>query len=184
MAPFELCNDIGVSLNVQPSGEAIPYPRRVTEARWLSAEEQRAWRAYLESTVLLFDALDRQLQQDAGMPHGYYEILVRLSEAPGRAMRMSELATQTRSSRSRLSHAVARLEEKGWVERIDCPTDRRGQVAHLTDTGFAVLEGAAPGHVELVRRQVIDQLTPEQIQQMTAIGQAILDGLAYEELAD
>src|ERR1700712_2694349 len=116
--------------------------------RWLSADEQRAWRSYLEATLLLFDELDRQMQQDSSMPHAYYEILVRLSETEGRAMRMSELAIQTRSSRSRLSHAVARLEERGWVERQDCPTDRRGQVAVLTDVGMGVLEAAAPTPVE------------------------------------
>ena len=149
----------------------------MTQPRWLSDEEQRAWRSYLEATVLLFDALDRQLQQEAGIPHAYYEILVRLSESPSRSMRMSELATQTRSSRSRLSHAVARLEEKGWIERVDCPTDRRGQVAHLTDVGFATLERAAPGHVEAVRSYMIDNLSPEQIEQLTAIGIAIRDGL-------
>jgi DNA-binding MarR family transcriptional regulator len=150
----------------------------VTGTRWLSADEQRAWRAYLEATNLLFDALDHQLNQDAGMPHAYYEILVRLSESPSRAMRMSELAEQTRSSRSRLSHAVARLEERGWVERVECPTDRRGQVAHLTETGFGVLEEAAPAHVEAVHTFVVDRLTPEQIAQLEVIGQAILDGLA------
>ena len=128
--------------------------------------------------MLLFDALDRQLQQDVGMPHGYFEILVRLSESPARTLRMSELAPLTRSSRSRLSHAVARLEERGWVEREDCPTDRRGQIAQLTDAGFAVLVAAAPSHVDTVRRLVIDALTCEQIEQMTIIGQAILDGLA------
>jgi DNA-binding MarR family transcriptional regulator len=152
----------------------------VTGTRWLSAAEQRAWRAYLEATNLLLDALDRQLQQDAGMPHGYYEILVRLSESPSRAMRMSELAVATRSSRSRLSHAVARLEERGWVERVDCPTDRRGQVAHLTDKGFGVLEAAAPAHVEMVHAQVIDRLTPDQITQLEAIGQAIVEGLEVD----
>ena len=146
--------------------------------RWLSAEEQRAWRAYLEATLLLFDELDRQMQQDSGMPHAYYEILVRLSEAEGRAMRMSELAVQTRSSRSRLSHAVARLEERGWVERQDCPTDRRGQVAHLTDKGFGVLAAAAPSHVDAVRAHVIDQLTPEQISHLADIGNALIEGLA------
>src|SRR5690348_11734002 len=114
---------------------------------WLSAEEQRAWRAYLEATMLLFDALDRELQRDARMPHAYYEILVRLSEAEGRTLRMSELADRTRSSRSRLSHAVARLEERGWVVRRECADDRRGQLAQLTDEGFAVLAEAAPGHV-------------------------------------
>jgi DNA-binding MarR family transcriptional regulator len=147
------------------------------EPRWLSADEQRCWRAYLEATYLLFDAIDRQLQQDSGMPHGYYEILVRLSESPSRSMRMSELATRTRSSRSRLSHAVARLEERGWVERRDCATDRRGQEAHLTDGGFAALAAAAPGHVETVRANLIDQLTPEQIEQLGAIGEAIIAGL-------
>jgi DNA-binding MarR family transcriptional regulator len=145
--------------------------------RWLSAEEQRAWRAYLESTLLLFDMLDRQMQQDSGMPHGYYEILVRLSECDERRMRMSELAVRTRSSRSRLSHAVARLEDRGWVERLDCPTDRRGQVAHLTDKGFGVLAAAAPAHVDAVRKHVIDQLTPAQIAALTEIGTAIITGL-------
>jgi DNA-binding MarR family transcriptional regulator len=150
----------------------------VSATRWLNAAEQEAWRAYLEATLLLFDALDRQLQQDAGMPHGYYEILVRLSECPSRSMRMSQLATSTRSSRSRLSHAVTRLEEKGWVERLDCATDRRGQVAHLTDAGYAVLEQAAPGHVEAVRIHLIDKLTPEQIEQLREISTAVRDGLA------
>ena len=155
----------------------------MADPRWLNAEEQQAWRAYLEATLLLFDALDRQLQQDAGMPHGYYEILVRLSESADRSMRMSELATLTRSSRSRLSHAVARLEERGWVERLDCPTDRRGQVAHLTDEGFRVLENAAPGHVEAVHAHLVDRLTPEQLRQLAAIGAAVRDGLAPEGCA-
>jgi DNA-binding MarR family transcriptional regulator len=108
------------------------------------------------------------------MPHAYYEILVRLSEADGRSLRMSELADRTLSSRSRLSHAVARLEERGWVAREDCPTDRRGQVARLTDAGLATLAAAAPGHVNAVREFLIDRLTGEQLEQLTAIGEAIL----------
>ena len=148
--------------------------------RWLSEEEQRAWRAYLESTKVLFDALDRQLQREADMPHAYFEILVRLSEAPGRALRMSELADITRSSRSRLSHAVARLEERGWLAREDHPTDRRGQVATLTDAGFAVLREAAPGHVATVRRLMIDALTPDQLSQLTAIGEAVVARVAED----
>lgn len=146
--------------------------------RWLSDTEQRAWRSYLESTKVLFDALDRQLQRDAGLPHAYFEILVRLSEADGRAMRMSELADRTLSSRSRLSHAVARLEERGWVTRAECATDRRGQVATLTAAGFEVLAAAAPGHVETVRGFVIDALTPEQLDQLTAIGETIVARVA------
>jgi DNA-binding MarR family transcriptional regulator len=130
---------------------------------------------------LLFDALDRQLQRDSGIPHAYYEILVRLSETECRSMRMSELADATRSSRSRLSHAVARLEERGWLKRVDCATDKRGQVAILTDKGFAALVDAAPGHVETVRRHVIDQLSAEQISQLEQIGSTIVTGLESGE---
>jgi DNA-binding MarR family transcriptional regulator len=150
----------------------------MTGTRWLSADEQRAWRAYVESTKVLFDALDRQLQGDAEMPHAYYEILVALSEAPDRAMRMSELAERTLSSRSRLSHAVARLEERGWVVREECPTDRRGQIARLTERGFATLSAAAPGHVGAVREYLIDALTPEQLDQLSAIGRLIVARVA------
>jgi DNA-binding MarR family transcriptional regulator len=146
--------------------------------RWLTPDEQRAWRAYLESTKMLFDALDRQLQRKAEMPHAYYEILVRLSEAPGRALRMSELADLTLSSRSRLSHAVARLEERKWVEREDCLTDRRGQIARLTDAGLAVLQDAAPAHVDSVRDYVIDVLSPEQLRQLATIGETIIAKVA------
>jgi len=146
--------------------------------RWLTDEEQRAWRAYLESNKVLFDALDRRLQRTADMPHAYYEILVRLSEAPGRALRMSELADITRSSRSRLSHATARLEERGWVARTPHETDRRGQIATLTDAGFEVLVAAAPDHVETVRRFVIDGLSAAQLAQLTEIGEAIIARVA------
>lgn len=146
--------------------------------RWLSADEQRVWRAFLESTRLLQDGLSRQLQRDAGMPHTYYEILVRLSEAPERALRMSDLADRSQSSRSRLSHAVARLEELGWVRRQSCGTDRRGQFAQLTDEGFAALEAAAPGHVEAVRSMLFDALRPEQIRALGEIAETLRDRLA------
>jgi DNA-binding MarR family transcriptional regulator len=146
--------------------------------RWLSPDEQRAWRAYLESTKVLFDALDRQLQRQADMPHAYFEILVRLSEADGRALRMSQLADCTLSSRSRLSHAVNRLEERGWVEREDCATDRRGQIARLTDAGYAVLTKVAPTHLDSVRDLVIDVLTPDQLRELAVIGEAIIAKVA------
>jgi DNA-binding MarR family transcriptional regulator len=144
-----------------------------TRTRWLTAAEQRTWRAFLGATQLLFSTVEGQLQRESGIPHGYYEILVRLSEAPDRSLRMSQLAEASASSKSRLSHAVARLEERGWIERLDCPTDRRGQVARLTDIGFTALEGAAPGHVEQVRRSLFDVLTPEQVTQLGAISDAI-----------
>ena len=83
---------------------------------------------------------------------------------------MSQLAEAASASKSRASHAVARLEERGWVRRVDCPTDRRGQVAELTDEGYAVLVATAPGHVAQVRESLIDGLTPEQVTQLKAIG--------------
>lgn len=148
--------------------------------RWLDDDEQRTWRAYLHATASLHAQLDRELQRDAGLPHGYYEVLVHLSESPGRTVRMSELAERTRSSRSRLSHAVARLEEQGWVRREACEGDKRGQMCVLTDEGFAVLERAAPGHVEGVRTHLFDQLTREQVTSLRTISEALvahLDGL-------
>lgn len=141
--------------------------------RWLDDNQQRAWRAYLQASNSLWDVLDRQLQQDSGINHAYYEILVTLSEAPDRQLRMSELAERLLSSRSRLSHAVARLEERGWVERVACPTDRRGQLAVLTDAGFQALVGAAPGHVAAVRANLVDVLTPAQLRALRDISEAI-----------
>ncbi|GAA2329361.1 MarR family winged helix-turn-helix transcriptional regulator [Dactylosporangium salmoneum] len=145
--------------------------------RWLDEEEQVTWRAFYGAATLLIDRLDRELQHDAGMPHAYYEILVVLSESPERSLRMSELALQTRSSRSRLSHAVSKLEARGWVKRRDCDDDKRGQFADLTEQGFAALEAAAPGHVETVRTHLFDPLTPEQLDQLRQISQAITETL-------
>jgi DNA-binding MarR family transcriptional regulator len=144
------------------------------ETRWLSPEEQRTWRSFLTANRLLFERLDRQLSLDSGIPHAYYEILVRLSEADGWALRMSQLADSSASSRSRLSHAVARLEEAGWVSRSSCPTDRRGAIATLTEQGYAVLAAAAPGHVEAVRANLFDQLTDDQVRELGEISSALL----------
>lgn len=152
--------------------------------RWLSDEEQQTWRAFLAMRQLLFDQLDREVHRDSGLSHAYYEILVRLSEAPGRSLRMSELALHSMSSRSRLSHAVARLEERGWVRRTPYDEDRRGAVATLTDEGFAVLDAAAPGHVEGVRRHLFDQLTDEQVKQLREISLAIGDHLLALEASE
>src|SRR3954466_5982271 len=148
------------------------------EPRWLDAEEQKAWRAWLYSSLLLQDRLDRELTHGTGISHAYYEILVALSEAPERRMRMSELADRCLSSRSRLSHAVSRLEERGWVRREACADDARGQLAVLTDEGFAALEAAAPVHVESVRRHLFDQLSPVQVAALRDIGETLLKHLA------
>ena len=145
------------------------------DTRWLDDEEQQTWRSFLAANRLFFDCIERQLQQESGLPHTYFEILVRLSEAPDRTLRMSELAATSLSSRSRLSHAVARMEEAGWVRRRACETDRRGQFAELTDVGFEQLDAAARGHVEEVRRLLFDVLTPAQLRALREIADAITD---------
>ncbi|MFI1969651.1 MarR family transcriptional regulator [Streptomyces cinnamoneus] len=147
------------------------------EPRWLTDEEQGTWQAYLHASTLLEDYLDRQLQRDAGMPHVYYGLLVQLSEAPRRRMRMTELAQQAKITRSRLSHAVARLEKNGWVRREECPSDKRGQLAVLTDEGFAMLRASAPGHVAAVRAAIFDRLTPEQARRFGDMCRTIATGL-------
>jgi DNA-binding MarR family transcriptional regulator len=141
----------------------------MAEVRWLSKEHQRVWRNYLAATRMLETEIERQLQRDSRMPATYYEIMVSLSEAPDRTLRMSELAERNRFSRSRLSHAVARMEAEGWIERRECPSDKRGAFAVLTEAGFAVLADAAPGHVEQVRSLLFDNLTDEQINQLGEI---------------
>jgi DNA-binding MarR family transcriptional regulator len=88
---------------------------------------------------------------------------------------MSDLAKLSGSSRSRLSHAVARLEAAGWVLRQDSPTDRRSQIAVLTDHGFEALAAAAPGHVEGVRRHLFDPLSPTQLDQLRGISEALVE---------
>ncbi|MGV9559868.1 MarR family winged helix-turn-helix transcriptional regulator [Streptomyces sp. NPDC003401] len=152
-----------------------------SEPQWLTAEEQRIWRSYLHATTLLEDHMDRQLQRDAGMPHVYYGLLVKLAESPQRRLRMTELARDAKITRSRLSHAVARLEKNGWVRREDCPSDKRGQFAVLTDEGLDVLRGAAPGHVAAVRNALFDRLTPEQQKSLGEIMQIVAEGLQPNE---
>jgi DNA-binding MarR family transcriptional regulator len=152
----------------------VTSPSAPSGGRWLSAEEQATWRSGLAAWQWVLTAVDGQLQRDAGMPLAYYEILVRLSEAPDGSLRMTQLAEASASSKSRLSHAVARLEERGWVRRRDCPTDRRGQIAELTESGFAALRDTAPGHVEQVRAVLFDVLTPQQVRQLAEISESIL----------
>ena len=147
--------------------------------RWLTDEEQETWQAYLLSTRLLFEALDRQLQTEAGMAHSHYAILVTLADAPNRSMRMAELAARLNFSQSRVTHANARLERDGWVERTQCATDRRGQFAALTESGLRTLETVAPGHVAEVRRRVFDQLSPDEVRSLGEICRALLRG--YED---
>ena len=148
--------------------------------RWLDDTEMRAWRGLLQVLQLLPLALDRQLQAEAGIPHAYYTVLAVLSESPERSMRMSTLAALTATSQSRLSHSVARLEERGWVRRSQCPSDGRGSIAVLTDAGQAALAAAAPGHVAEVRRRVFDLLTPDQVHALADVADALAAGLAEQ----
>jgi DNA-binding MarR family transcriptional regulator len=145
--------------------------RRAAQAptRWLSEDEQRSWRAWVSMHLLLDDRLQRELHSAQGLSLADYEILVRLSEAPDRRLRMSELAEQALSSRSRLSHQVTRLERAGLVCRVECTSDRRGFFAVLTDHGWSTLVEAAPTHVTGVREHLVDQLTPDEF---AALGSA------------
>ncbi|MFJ9629048.1 MarR family winged helix-turn-helix transcriptional regulator [Streptomyces sp. NPDC091280] len=147
------------------------------EPRWLTPEEQRVWRFYMQASTLLEDHLDRQLQRDAGMPHIYYGLLVKLADAPESRLRMTELAMYAKITRSRLSHAVARLEKNGWVRREDCPSDKRGQFAVLTEEGHAVLRRTAPGHVSAVRQALFERLSPEQQKSLGEIMEIVAEGL-------
>jgi DNA-binding MarR family transcriptional regulator len=145
--------------------------------RWLDDEQQRAWRKFIAVTMLLPAALDAQLQRDADLTHFAYLVLAMLSEAPGRALRMSELAARANSSQSRLSHVVARLEERGWVRRERSADDARGNVALLTDAGYDKIVATAPGHVEAARSYLFEALTPTQVRQLDKICAAALTRL-------
>lgn len=141
--------------------------------RWLTPDQQRVWRVFLQASNQLREQLDRDLQRDAGLSLADYQTLAMLSEAPDRTLRMSDLAAQTWSSRSRLSHAVDRLEARGWVRRVSCPSDKRGAYAHLTDAGFAALAAAAPDHVRSVQRYVFDDLCARDLDALGRLSQSI-----------
>lgn len=133
----------------------------MSEVKWLTAKEQKAWRSWIAVATKLPEALSRDLQATHGLTLTDYEILAHLSESPDRSMRMSELAEATLASRSKLSHQVSRLEEMGFVERRTCAIDGRGQFAHLTNKGWRKIQSAAKDHVNSVRRHLVDVLGKE-----------------------
>lgn len=147
------------------------------DARWLTDEQQRTWRAWLTVAELLPRALDVQLQRDAGLSHPAYVVLAMLSEAPGRSRRMSDLARRANQSQSRLSHTVARLEARGWVRREPAPDDGRGAVAVLTDAGWDLVQSVAPGHVDAVRQAIFEPLTAEQTTSLCEVLQTLVERL-------
>jgi len=149
----------------------------MAETRWLTDDEQRIWRTFVHATKLLFDQLEHELDEQAEVPSRYYEVLAPLAEVPERRLRMSELADLSRSSRSRLSHSMDRLESLGWIRREACETDRRGAVAVLTAEGLSALEAAAPVHAQGVRSHFFDQLDEDQLEALGRIGERIIEHL-------
>jgi DNA-binding MarR family transcriptional regulator len=144
--------------------------------RWLTTTEQRAWRSYIRLAQLLMRQLDRDLHP-FGLSMHDYEILVELSEAPARRMRMTELADRTAQSRSRLSHQISRMESRGLVSREGCEGDKRGTFAVLTGHGAATIEQVAPAHVASVRGHFVDQLDPGELSALAEACEPILDKL-------
>jgi DNA-binding MarR family transcriptional regulator len=147
---------------------------------WLSPDEQAAWRQLVALLFRLPSALDAQLQRDAGISNFEYMVLSGLSEAENHTLRMSDLAAMASGSLSRLSHVVSRLEKRGWVRREACPGDGRFVNAVLTDEGMAKVVATAPGHVEAVRRLVVDALTPPQLAELGCASGAILGVIAKD----
>jgi DNA-binding MarR family transcriptional regulator len=145
------------------------------EPRWLSDEQQQAWRRFVEVLVKIPAALEAQLQRDAGLTHMGYIVLSTLSERDDRRLAMSRLAKRASASLSRLSHVVARLEAQGWVRRERDPEDGRVQIAVLTEEGFDKVRDSAPGHAEAVQQLVFDRLTPAQVRQLAKLADALLE---------
>ena len=160
--------------------DRTPYPGRVT--RWLDEDEQRAWLRLAGVMLKLSPALDSQLQRDSTLTHFDYLCLAMLSEREDRTMSMSELAGRVNASLSRLSHVVTKLEKRGWVARTPSPHSRRVTLARLTDEGWRVLEGAAPGHVETVRSLVFEDLSADDVASLERIAGRIVERIEVSRL--
>ena len=139
-----------------------------TGTRWLTDTEQQAWRSFLNAAKIILAEQERGMAAH-GLSGTDYSVLVCLSEAPNRRLRMSELAQTTLLEKSRLSHQITRMERADLVRRESCPGDRRGQFAVLTEQGWDVIQRVAPHHVELVRSIFIDRLTPAQLSQLESL---------------
>ena len=147
-------------------------------SRWLTEEEQRAWRGLLRMTAQLNARANRLLLQEYGISLADYEVLVALSEAPEGQLRVFEVADALAWEQSRVSHQLARMQRRGLITREGCATDARGAFAVLTTAGRAAIERAAPAHVEQVRQLVFDELSHEQVSALTEITTRVLDRLA------
>ena len=147
-------------------------------SRWLTEEEQRAWRGLLRMNRQLNARMNRQLQDEYGISLADYDVLVVLSEAPEGRLRVFEVTDALAWEQSRVSHQLARMQRRGLITREGCATDARGAFAVLTAAGRAAIERAAPAHVEQVRQLVFDELSHEQVSALTEITTRVLDRLA------
>jgi DNA-binding MarR family transcriptional regulator len=149
----------------------------VEPTRWLTPSEDRAWRAWLAMAERLRAQIARDLLADSGLSDADYMVLVHLSEAEGRRVRMNDLAARLNWSKSRLSHQLGRMQARGLVQREECPSDARGAFAVLGACGLAEIERAAPKHVASVRRHLIDVLDAKQLSQLSAIAELVVGHL-------
>jgi DNA-binding MarR family transcriptional regulator len=147
------------------------------DVRWLDADQQHSWRALMMGMTLLLDRLDEDLRRESSISLNEYEVLVRLSERPGREMRMAQLADAMAHSRSRVTHTVARMEKAGYLVRGTTPEDGRGVVATMTDEGYELLVAAAPRHVESVRRNLVDLVAPDDFAALGRVFDTVSDHL-------
>jgi DNA-binding MarR family transcriptional regulator len=159
------------------SPQASADAHDTAESRWLSSAEEEAWKAVAALMLQLPGPLDAQLQHDSGITMFEYMVLSSLSMCPDHSRRMSELARLSNGSLSRLSNVAKRLERRGWLRREPDPDDGRSILARLTESGWKVVQAAAPGHVEAVRRLVIDPLTGPQLEALAAAAQSIVGSL-------
>lgn len=141
--------------------------------RWLSDEEQRAWRSYRRMVLLADGAIARDLARDSGLSMPDYLVLSALSEALDHRRRLTELAGRMQWSPSRLSHHVTRMEQRGLVTRADCTEDLRAAYVVLTEAGWDAIVAAAPDHVRSVREHLIDLLEPDELDALRRIGEKV-----------
>jgi len=151
-----------------------------TEPRWLDETEMRAWTGLLRMGWLIEVGIGRDLTE-AGLSFPDYHVLASLSETPGHRMRITDLAARISWSKSRLSHQLSRMEARGLVCRNTCPSDARGALAVLTPAGLEAIQNAAPGHVESIRRHLLQPLSPEQVEALADIAEAVLSRCAGTE---
>jgi DNA-binding MarR family transcriptional regulator len=149
----------------------------MADARWLDEREQHAWRSFTEMHRRLSGAIERRLTLDSGLSAADYQVLVPLSESADGRLRARDLARGAGWEKSRLSHQMRRMEQRGLVERVDCPTDARGAYVRLTPAGRQAIEAAAPGHVEAVRGLLFDLLSPAEVDTLAAVADRVLAGL-------